>query len=154
MAENYQIDSTDRKILELLLLDARRPYLEIARKLKVSGGTIHQRIEKLREAGILTGSQVTLNAKKLGLGVTVLLGIHLNSAKEIQKVISILKKFPEVVEAQYTTGSFALFIKIMVADIEEFHHFLVQKIQAMPEIRSTESFICLDEPIHRSHKLP
>ncbi|MCB0421701.1 MAG: Lrp/AsnC ligand binding domain-containing protein [Bdellovibrionales bacterium] len=150
MAENYQIDSTDRKILELLQKDARRPYLEIARKLNVSGGTIHQRIEKLREAGIITGSQITLNPKKLGLNVTVLLGLHLNNARDIEKVIAQLKTFPEVVEAQFTTGSFALIIKVMVADIGQFHSFLVHKIQSMPEIQSTESFICLNEPIFRS----
>ena len=47
MQENYQIDDVDKAILTHLLNDARIPYLEIARKLIVSGGTIHQRIDKL-----------------------------------------------------------------------------------------------------------
>lgn len=151
--DSYKIDATDLKIIQLLQEDARKPFLEIARKLKVSGGTIHQRIEKLKEAGVIVGSKVLINYQRLGLGVLVLLGVHLKNAKDVKKVIAKLKRFPEVVEAQFTTGGFALFVKIRVKDIRAFHEFLVSKIQAMEEIQSTESFICLDEPINSDHQM-
>lgn len=149
MPVNYEIDSLDIKILNYLRKDARMPFLEIARKLYVSSGTIHQRVEKLKEAKIIVGSEVILDYKKLNYGVTVLLGIHVNNASEIQDVITKLEQLDEVTEAYYTTGNYALFAKILVKDIEHFHEFLVKKLQTIKEIRSTESFISLKQVINK-----
>lgn len=153
VSENYEIDNVDRKIMSILQQDARTPYLEIARKLIVSGGTIHQRINKLTELGIIEGSKILVNKRLLGRDVTVLVGIHLRSAKGNQKIVERLKKHPEVIEAHFTTGAYALMIKICVSNIKEFHTFLVEKVQAMEDIQSTESFICMDSPIERDIKL-
>jgi Lrp/AsnC family transcriptional regulator for asnA, asnC and gidA len=149
MDSNYEIDSVDRQILDILQKDARTPYLEIARKLIVSGGTVHQRMDRLKKLGIVQGSKIELDYSKLGYDVTVMLGLHLKSAKELPKVIDRLKKFDEVVEAYYTTGSFALFLKVQTKTIQEYHTFLVEKLQSLGEVQSTESFICLDKMINR-----
>ncbi|QGX39543.1 Lrp/AsnC ligand binding domain-containing protein [Permianibacter aggregans] len=147
--ENYQIDSLDREILKALQADARQSYLDIARQLDVSGGTIHQRVNRMRAAGIITGSKITVDAKRLGHGVTVLLGLHLTNAKAMSKVLAKLETFPEVLEAYYTTGGFSLILKIAVRSIEDYHQFLIRKLQAIDEVQSTESFICMDQPINR-----
>jgi Lrp/AsnC family transcriptional regulator for asnA, asnC and gidA len=147
MQAKYQIDSVDRDILGHLLHDARMPYLEIARKLIVSGGTIHQRIEKMKEAGIIEGSQVKLNLKKLGYDITVFLGVHLKSTKDINQVIEKLRSFPEVTEAYFTTGNYALLVKVNTKNIGDFHQFLVNKLQKIESVHATESFISLDQPI-------
>lgn len=149
MDSNYQIDSVDRQILGYLLQDARMPFLEIARKLIVSGGTIHQRIEKMKEAGIIEGSKLRLNLKKLGYDVTVFLGVHLKSTKDLPEVIEKLKTFPEVTEAHFTTGNYALLLKINTKNISDFHGFLTQKLQSLESVQATESFISLDQPIHK-----
>jgi Lrp/AsnC family transcriptional regulator for asnA, asnC and gidA len=149
MQENYQIDKLDRQIMARLMEDARTPYLEMARDFIVSGGTIHQRISKLQKAGIITGSKIEVDWSKLGLDVKVILGVHLRSSQNLEEVISILKSFPEVVEINYTTGNFALFVTVMTKTIKEFHHFLVDNLQKMEAIQSTESFICLDVPLDR-----
>ena len=146
----YQIDSIDRSILNHLLQDARTPYLEIARHLNVSNGTIHQRIDKMKAHNVIQGSRLQINHEAIGLGVTVLLGIHIHGARLINDVITALRQLPEVVEAYYTSGTYALFIKIHVASIKAYHHFLVVHLQSIEAIRFTESFICLDQPIHRS----
>lgn len=153
MTLKYEFDNLDLKILQHLQKDARTPFLEMARKLLVSGGTIHQRVEKMREAGVITGSKITVNYKKLGHKVTVLLGIHLKNAKDIQKVIEQLNKFNEVTEAYYTTGNYALIVKVIVRNIDSFHDFLIKKLQAIKEIQSTESFICLKEEIKKDLNL-
>ncbi|MEH0860754.1 MULTISPECIES: Lrp/AsnC ligand binding domain-containing protein [Halobacteriovorax] len=150
MAEKYEIDSTDKKIIKLLEKDARMPFLEMARKIGVSGGTIHQRVEKLKEAGIIIGSSIKVDYAKLGHGVVVLLGLHLVNARDIHKVIDKLEKMDEIVEAYYTTGDYALIVKIMVKDINHFHEFLIGKIQMIKEIQSTESFISLKQVIDKS----
>ena len=153
MHEKYQIDTVDRQILTHLLKDARTPYLEIARKLIVSGGTIHQRIEKLKKMGIIDGSGIKLNLKNLGYDVTVFLGIHLKSSKDLQSVIEKLNDMPEVVEAYFTTGNYALLVKAHTKNITDFHHFLAHKLQSIESIQSTESFISLDQPINKNIEL-
>lgn len=153
MQENYQIDDVDKAILTHLLNDARIPYLEIARKLIVSGGTIHQRIDKLKKIGIIEGNKVRINLKKLGYDVTVFLGIHLKSTKDLTSVIQTLQNFPEVVEAYYTTGNYALLIKIHTKSISDFHNFLANKLQSMDAIQATESFISLNQPINKDISL-
>ncbi len=145
----YQIDSLDRAILRALQADAKRPYLDIARELEVSGGTIHQRINRLRDEGIIEGTQLKLNRHKLGLDVLVLIGVHLTSAKVVADVVKRLKKFPEVLEVYYTTGNYSLILKVVVPSIDGYHQFLVKKLQAIDEVRATESFICMDQPIER-----
>lgn len=149
MHEKYQIDTVDRQILSILLNDARTPYLEIARKLIVSGGTIHQRIEKMKDAGVIEGSSIKLNLKALGYDVTVFLGVHLKSTKELPQVIKKLESYPEVVEAYFTTGNFALLVKVNTKSISDFHFFLSQKLQTLDAVQATESFISLDQPINK-----
>lgn len=147
MAENYQIDDVDRKILTYLQEDARMPYLDIARKLVVSGGTIHQRVDRLKKLGIIKGSRIILDPQKLGHGVSVFLGVHLISGKSLSDVIEKMRKIKEIQEVHYTTGDYALLIKVTTKSIQHFHEFLVNKLQAMEEIRATESFVILDSPI-------
>lgn len=153
MDEKYEIDSLDRKILRHLQLDARKPYLEIARELKVSGGTIHLRIEKLTKLGIIKGSHIVLDYEKLGFDVTVFLGVHLKSAKDLPDVLKKMETFPEIVEVYYTTGNYALLIKIKTKTIKDFHSFLTNKLQAINSVQSTESFVSLSEPIMRELSL-
>lgn len=149
MQSNYEIDKLDRQILRILMKDSRTPFLEIARMLDVSGGTIHQRVERLKKEGIITGSKFTIDLKKLGYGITALLGVHLSSTKCLKTVMPKLKAISEITEIYYTTGNFSLIIKVYAKDVEDFHHFLVNKLQQIDEVQSTESFICLDIPHHK-----
>lgn len=154
MTENYQIDRLDRQILNILVADAKTPFIEIARNLVVSGGTIHQRVEKLKALGIITGSQFKVDYSKLGYDVTVFLSIHLKSSKNSTQVIEKMKAMPEVVEVYYTTGSFAFLVKVRTKTIKDFHSFLANKLQIIDSIQSTESYISLDQPINRDVLLP
>lgn len=139
-----KLDQVDLAILRCLQEDARRSYEDIARELIVSGGTVHVRVNKMKEAGVITGSRVSLDYAKLGLDVTAFIGINLRSAKDFAKARSMLEKLPEIVEIHYTTGQYSLFIKVLTSSPRELHHFLTEKLQATPEIQSTETFISLD----------
>ena len=149
MSENYQIDKLDRQILNILAGDAKTPFIEIARKLIVSGGTIHQRVDRLKKLGIITGSQFTIDYQKLGYDVTVFLSIHLKSSKDSKDVIDQMKKMPQIVEVYYTTGNFAFLVKVRTKSIQDFHNFLAYDLQGIDSIQSTESFISLSQPIAR-----
>jgi Lrp/AsnC family transcriptional regulator for asnA, asnC and gidA len=123
--------------------------LEIARELLVSSGTIHQRVEKMQQAGIIKGYTTVVNREKLDFGVTVLVGIHLKNARDYPHVLEGMRKLPEVLEAHFTSGNYALIAKVATRSIRDYQIFLTDKLQAMKEIQSTESFICLDSPIEK-----
>lgn len=151
--EKYQIDDLDRKILRELYKDARVSFVDVAKKLVVSNATIHQRVQKLKLHGILKGFQPIVDEAKLGMTVTSIIGIYLKNAKDCQTVLDKLEKIPEVLEAYYTTGSYALMLKVVTSDIQSFQLFLMEKLQHVAEVQSTESFICLSKPISKSIKL-
>jgi len=149
MEDSYEIDNLDKRILAMLQEDARTPFVEIARCLVVSGGTIHQRVDRMKKLGIIKGSKFVVDYGKLGYDVTVLLGVHLKNAKDCEVVLQNLKMFDEIVGAYYTTGNYALIIRVVTKTIRDYHSFLTNKLQAIKEIQSTESFICMDTPIDR-----
>ena len=152
LAPKYQIDDTDRKILKELTKDGRVSFLEIAQKLNVSGGTIHQRVNKMKLAGVIKGFIPVLEKQQLGLEISAMIGVHLKNAKDCGAVLEKLNRFPEVFEAHYTTGTYALIVKVSTTSMPEFHSFLIDKLQSISEIQSTESFICLSTPIEKNIK--
>lgn len=149
LQNKYQIDPLDRQILRALTLDARTPYAEMGKSFGVSAATIHVRVEKMRQAGVIEGTKIKINERQLGYDVCCFIGIILKSAKDYEKVIAKLNEFPEVVEAYYTTGNYSIFTKVMTKTIEELHSVLVTKIQLLDEIQSTETLISMQNPISR-----
>ena len=144
---NLKLDDLDKKILVKLLSDSRTSYQEIARDLIVSGGTIHVRINKMKEAGVIKGSKLVLDVGKLGLEFQAFVGINLVNARDYKTVLEKLKDFPEIVEVHYTTGGFSLFAKTLTKNSKEFHLFLIEKLQSIQEIPSTETILSLDNPV-------
>ncbi|AHG74545.1 transcriptional regulator AsnC [Mannheimia varigena] len=144
-----EIDKLDQQILRYLIKDARIPYAEMAKDFGVSAATIHVRVEKMRQAGVIQSTKIVVDERRLGYDVCCFIGIILKSAKDYDKVIAKLNEFDEVVEAYYTTGNYSIFIKVMTHTIEELHSVLAGKIQSIDEIQSTETLISLQNPILR-----
>ncbi len=149
MEETLQIDGLDRKILSLIMENARIPYLEVARECNVSGAAIHQRIQRLTRLGVITGSQFMINPKKIGYHTCAYMGIFLESASLYTEVVKKLKDIPEIVQCHYTTGNYSIFIKVYTKNNEDLKHVLVDKLQAIPGIARTETFISLEESFSR-----
>ncbi len=151
--EKYQIDDLDKQILNALIKNARLPYAELAKNFAVSPATIHVRIEKMKNAGIITGTHLAVNHKQLGYDVCCFIGIKLSNAGDYPVVIEQLQQIDEVVEAYYTTGQYSIFIKIMTTAIEELQWLLIDKIQSIEKIQATETLISLQNSINRDIKL-
>ena len=149
----YKMDDLDKRILNKLILNSRESYQEIARELVVSGGTIHVRINKMREAGIIKGSKILLDVSKLGFEFHAFVGINLVNARDYLNVLERLRQFPEVVEVHYTTGQYSLFAKVLSKNAKEFHLFLIEKLQSIQGIQSTETIISLDNPVNKDAKI-
>lgn len=143
------IDQLDRDILSILMKDANESYTKIAKKLHVSGGTVHVRMSKLKEMGIVRGAGLIIDYAKLGYDISAFLGIYLDKSSLYEEVSKQLEAIPEIVNAHYTTGTYSIFAKLIVRDTNHLRMVLHDKIQKIGGIQRTETFISLDESINR-----
>jgi len=150
---NYQIDNIDKRILRDLQKDSRKSYEEIARELDVSGGTIHVRIKKLRDLGIIEGSKININYRKLGYNICAFIGINLKNFDDYQSALKKLKDIPEILEIHYTTGQYSMFTKVIAKDTNDLYNLLARKLQDIKEIQSTQTITSLDIPVNRDVSL-
>ncbi|MCU0339830.1 MAG: Lrp/AsnC ligand binding domain-containing protein [Spirosomaceae bacterium] len=144
-----KIDKTDLKILSLLVEEAYLPYTEIGKRVNVSGGTVHVRMKKMEEMGIVKGAQLLIEPAKLGWDISAFLGIYLDKSSLYDEVAAGLAEIPEVVNIHYTTGIYSIFAKIVCRDTGHLREVLHDKIQKVAGIQRTETFISLEERISR-----
>tara|TARA_R110000796_G_scaffold250788_4_gene380671 strand:- start:24769 stop:25239 length:471 start_codon:yes stop_codon:yes gene_type:complete len=147
--EKVKIDGIDKKILRFLMSDARKPVLEIARKIGISGAAIHQRLRKLETSGLIAGSKFVINPKVLGYSTMAYVGIYLDKAMSNPVAVKELEKIPEVLECHYTTGNWSILIKVLCKDNEHLMQVLNNKIQQIGGVSRTETFISLEQQIER-----
>lgn len=148
-----EIDGIDKEILRYLMEDARKPILQIANKIGISGAAIHQRLRKLEQAGVISGSKFTVSSRVLGYSTMAFVGIYLDRAAGNAEAVKELRKIPEVLECHYTTGNWSILIKIICRDNEHLMQLLNTKIQAIPGVSRTETFISLEQQIERQIQL-
>lgn len=145
------IDGLDRKILKLLMQNARSPFVEVAKQCNVSGAAIHQRVRRMIASGVITGSQYTISPKKMGFHTCAFIGMQVNlvSSSTHNEVFEKIMQIPEIVECHHISGKYSLLAKIYTKDNESLKDVIVEKIQVIPEIIATETFISLEEGFTR-----
>ncbi len=144
-----QIDKLDTKILQMLVDNGRKPFLEIARECGVSGAAIHQRIAKLQATNILEGSRALIKPTTLGYDTCAFIGFFLKDPENFGEIIEKLKTVPEVVECHYTTGQYDTLVKIYARDNEHLLHLIHEKLQPMGLLR-TETLVSFREVFSRA----
>ena len=144
-----KIDDLDRKILKIITHNARIPFKDVAAECGVSRAAVHQRVQKMFENGVITGSSYHVQPKLLGYQLCVYIGITMENASMYNQVISALEEIPEVVEAQYTLGAFGILAKVYAHDNEHLLSLLNTKIQAIPGVADTTTLTTLAQPIYR-----
>lgn len=153
MAANLEIDKLDLQILSMLMNNAQMPYTEIAKKLVVSGGTVHVRMKKLTSMGIVKGSHLEINASMLGYDICAFVGMFLEKGSLYNRIVTQLEQIPEITEIHYTTGRYGIFLKIISQNTRELRSVLNDKIQPIEGIQRTETFISLEESMKRPIKI-
>ncbi|AMA49994.1 MULTISPECIES: Lrp/AsnC family transcriptional regulator [Flavobacterium] len=138
---NKIIDYINKKIIQKLSLDGRFAYSELAKELNISNSLVHQRIKKMQEAGIIKGFSIKLDAKAMGYETITYTGIATKEARYSYSIAERLKEIPEVVECHFVSGKYALFLKIVATNNEEFRKILYEKIHIIEGVGSTDSFI-------------
>lgn len=144
-----QIDKLDTKILQMLVDNGRKPFLEIARECGVSGAAIHQRIAKLQATNILEGSRALIKPTTLGYDTCAFVGIYLKEAASFDEIIEKLYTVPEVTEVHFTTGQYDMFVKLYARDNEHLLHLIHDKLQPMGMLR-TETIVSFREVFSRA----
>lgn len=148
MSKFNDIDQLDKQILSILMRNAKKAYTDIAKQLYVSGGTIHVRMKKLEDAGIVKGYNLVVDHTKLGYDISAFLGIYLDKSSLYEDVAKELRAIKEIVGAHYTTGLYNIFAKIICRDTTHLREVL-HMIQDVKGIQRTETFISLEESINR-----
>lgn len=150
MSVKLNLDKLDLQIISAMMDDAGISYADLGKNLSVSGGTIHVRIKKLQESGIVKGTRLNVELKELGYDITAFVGIYLEKSSLYDTVAKDLKKIPEIVRLNYTTGNYSMFIEIVCRDIAQLRHVLHDELQKIKGIERTETLISLEESFNRN----
>ena len=150
MAGKLNLDKLDLQIIQIMMADAGISYADLGKQLFVSGGTIHVRIKKLQEIGIVKGTKLNVDLKLLGYDITAFVGIFLEKSSLYDQVAEDLKKIPEIIRLNYTTGNCSMFLEVVEKDINQLRFVLHDELQKIKGIERTETFISLDESFNRT----
>ncbi len=151
--KHHQLDKLDEQILKLISVNARIPFLEVARVCNVSGAAIHQRVQKLMAVGLLKGSEFIMDPEQIGYETCAYIGLYLKDPVQFDEVTEALWKIPEVVECHFTTGKYDMFIKIYARNNRHLLKIIHDKLQPLGLSRS-ETIISFREAIRRQMPIP
>ncbi|MDT0648547.1 Lrp/AsnC ligand binding domain-containing protein [Autumnicola edwardsiae] len=151
--QDVVIDGIDKTILNALMQDAKKPILEIARGIGITGAAVHQRLRKLEKSGLIEGSKLMIDPRILGYKTMAFVGVYLDKAVSNPKAVNQLREITEVIECHYTTGNWSIFLKILCKDNEHLMQVLNKNIQGIEGVSRTETFISLNQQINRQIKI-
>ena len=141
-----KIDQLDLKILKIISVNARIPFKDVAAVCGVSRAAIHQRVQRLVDAGVITGSGYTVCPKSIGYSTCTYVGLKLERGSMYKGVAERLQHIPEIVECHATTGHFTLLVKIYARDNHSLMKIILERIAAIEGVSNTETcFMSLDE---------
>ena len=144
-----KLDNLDKKILNIVMENARIPSKDIAVQCGVSRAAIHQRIQRLIDMKVIVGSGYVVDPHKLGYNTCTYIGVKLERGSMYREAAEDLKKIPEVVECHFTTGPYSMLIKVFAIDNQHLMQLLNDKIQHIPGVTETETLISLDQSMNR-----
>lgn len=148
-----KIDALDKRILNIIMCNARIPSKDVAVQCGVSRAAIHQRIQRLIDMKVITGSGYTVNPNLLGFNTCTYIGVSLEKGSMYREAVQQLENIPEVVECHFTTGPYSLLIKLYARDNQHLMELLNDKIQHIPGVTETETLISLEQSMNRQIKI-
>ena len=148
----YEIDEVDLEILKILTSNAKISFTDLAIRIMVSPSTVHVRVKKLEEAGIIKNFTINIDYRMLGFTFTGYLGVFLDNTNVYEKVISELKLITEITVIDFTTGPFSVFCKIRSRDSES-AKYVLRRIQSIVGVQRTETFLSMDEILNEKNSL-
>lgn len=148
-----KVDNLDRKILNIVMNNARIPSKDVAIVCGVSRAAIHQRIQRLIEMGVIVGSGYNVDPRLLGYNTCTYVGVRLEKGSMYREVVTELEKIPEVVECHFTTGPYSMLIKVFAHNNQHLMELLNDNIQHITGVTETETLISLEQSMDRQIQL-
>ncbi len=149
MTLRNNLDQIDLHILDIITRNARIPFKDVATEVGVSRAAVHQRVNRMIDMQVITGSGYHIDPKKVDYKTCTYVGVFLEKGSFYESVAARLTEIEEIVECHYTTGAYAVFVKVYARDNEHLKEILSDRIQKIPGVSSTETFISLEETFKR-----
>ena len=142
-----ELDKTDHVIVRALMRDARVTSKALGEKLGLSQPATWRRIKRLKDSGVISGRRLRLDREKLGLGVTVFLGVKLATKRRVslegfERAVSAI---PEVLSVEHVLGLYDYRLKVVATDIPDFERVLRRRIMTLPGAGEVEANVLLSE---------
>ncbi|WP_138007205.1 Lrp/AsnC family transcriptional regulator [Halalkalirubrum salinum] len=137
-----ELDETDRAILRILSADARTPFSEIARRIEMSSATVHDRVSRLEDAGVIRGYHADIDPKAVGYGVSALVGLRVEQGRE-EDALSRLREIDGVEEIHLTTGEWDVILRVFAKDTDGLRELMFDNVAAMDGFSRSQTMIIL-----------
>jgi Lrp/AsnC family transcriptional regulator for asnA, asnC and gidA len=147
------LDDTDRAILRALQEDARTPFSEIARRIDMSSATVHDRVSRLKEAGVIEGYHAKVNAQKVGYSTSAFVGLRIEQSREdaVEGFVDHLRDVDGVQEVHLTTGDWDVLIRVYAEDTEGLRELLFDHVAGVEGFGRSHTMVVLgtehDDPV-------
>ena len=146
------LDETDRAILRLLQADARIPFSEIAREIDMSSATVHDRVKRMEEAGVIRGYHADVDPKAVGLGITAIVGLRVEQGRE-EEALDRLAELEGVQELDLTTGEWDIVMRVYAENTEALRELMFDRVAEMEGFARSQTMVVLGTE-YESHELP
>jgi Lrp/AsnC family transcriptional regulator for asnA, asnC and gidA len=137
-----ELDETDRAILRILQKDARTPFSEIARRIDMSSATVHDRVGRMEEAGVIEGYHAKVNPREVGLGTSALVGLRVEQGREAD-ALERLRDIEGVQEVHLTTGEWDVMLRVYAADTDALRDLMFDNIAEIEGFSRSQTMVIL-----------
>lgn len=137
-----ELDETDRAILRILQEDARTPFSEVARQIDMSSATVHDRVGRMEEAGVIEGYHAEVDPKAVGYGVSAFVGLRVEQGRE-EDALDRLHDIDGVSEIHLTTGEWDVILRVVAADTDSLRELMFEEIAEMDGFSRSQTMIIL-----------
>ncbi len=136
------MDAVDRQLIQALRDNGRASYAELGRLVGLSGPSVTDRINRLEQAGVITGYRATVAPAALGLGATALIGIQLSDAADHEDVAVRMRDLEEIEDCWFIAGDDSFMLKVRVADVDGLEN-TIRRLSGLRGVARTRTTVVL-----------
>ena len=147
-----ELDETDREILRILMDDARTPFSEVARQIDMSSATVHDRVGRMEDAGVIEGYHARVDPRAIGLNISAIVGLRVEQGRE-EETLTRLTEIDGVQEVHLTTGQWDVMMRVIAEDADQLRELMFDTIAQMEGFARSQTMVILGTH-YESEELP
>ncbi len=145
------LDRIDRAILEALQQDGRRSRADVAREVGLSTAAVHERIRKLERSGVIRRYAALLDPERAGYELLAFVEVFIEHPKFEAEFLEEIGRMPQIQECHHVTGAATCLLKVRAASRRALQRVILERINALPGVRGTESVVALSTTKETPH---